>query len=76
MFLDKKTEHFKDANSFQINVLNISSPIQNPERFYLENEKKKIMRGNCFYSTSLTTNFQSGLLCVCVCVCVCAFILL
>ena len=34
MFLDKKTEHFKDANSFQINVLNISSPIQNPERFF------------------------------------------
>ena len=42
-------------------------------------KKKTIMSGNCFYSTSLTNNFQSGLcMCVCgyVCVCMCAFILL
>lgn len=36
-------------------------------------KKKKIMRGNCFYSTSLANNFQSGL---CVCAHMCAFILL
>ena len=36
-------------------------------------KKKKIMRGSCFYCTTLANNFQYGL---CVCACMCAFILL
>lgn len=36
-------------------------------------KKKKIMRGNCFYCTTLANNFQCGL---CVCAYMCAFILL
>lgn len=96
-FLDKKIEHCKDANSFQINVLDLYSPKQNTSKFcrgrnmkldkmFLKFiwkdkwlimpekvKKKKIMRGNCLYSTSLANKFQSGF---CVCARMYAFILL